>query len=140
MQSIRTLSTAAPTLRTRTAPVALPLFFAATRSSSSTAPAASPVEAQAPPAPTGAPAAKLPTYSVPRTRFGQLPVYTEFKKGGAQVFTVIRKAEGDIRALQTDLSRFLRSVSSQSKPAQGQVILRGDWTRETKEWLAARGF
>ena len=26
------------------------------------------------------------------------------------------------------------------KPAAGQIVLRGDWVRETKEWLAAKGF
>lgn len=44
------------------------------------------------------------------------------------------------QALRTDLAEFLASVPSVSKPAQGQVILRGDWVREVKEWLAARGF
>lgn len=44
------------------------------------------------------------------------------------------------QALQRDLASYLTDVPSHVKPAAGQVVLRGDWVRETKEWLAAKGF
>ncbi|GAA6048055.1 hypothetical protein JCM3770_000169 [Rhodotorula araucariae] len=137
MQRTLLLSAARPTVRTRAAPVAFPAVFASPlRSYSSTA---SPAPEAAAPSEAAAGAASL-AYNVPRTRFGELPVYSEFKNGGSRVLTIVRKAEGDIEALRTDLTAFLSSVPSLSKPAQGQVILRGDWVREVKEWLAAKGF
>jgi large subunit ribosomal protein L49 len=46
----------------------------------------------------------------------------------------------DAQALQRDLASYLTDVPSHVKPAAGQIVLRGDWVRETKEWLAAKGF
>ncbi|GAA5991617.1 hypothetical protein JCM10908_005791 [Rhodotorula pacifica] len=81
-----------------------------------------------------------PPYFVPRTAGGELPVYSDVRNGGSRVYTIVRKTRGDLNALQRDLASYLTDVPSHVKPSAGQVILRGDWVRETKEWLAAKGF
>ncbi|GAA5873986.1 hypothetical protein JCM3774_004059 [Rhodotorula dairenensis] len=81
-----------------------------------------------------------PPYFVPRTAGGELPVYSDIRNGGSRVYTIVRKTRGNLAALQHDLASYLTDVPSHVKPAAGQVVLRGDWVRETKEWLAAKGF
>ncbi|KWU42246.1 hypothetical protein RHOSPDRAFT_12483, partial [Rhodotorula sp. JG-1b] len=68
------------------------------------------------------------------------PVYTDIRNGGSRVYTIVRKTRGDLTALRRDLASYLTDVPSHVKPAAGQIVLRGDWVRETKEWLAAKGF
>ncbi|BGP37065.1 54S ribosomal protein img2, mitochondrial [Rhodotorula kratochvilovae] len=139
MQRSLLSATLRPTLRTRTAPAVVPAVFAWPLRSYSAAPSATTSAAPSDATAALSQGATL-RYNVPRTRFGELPVYSEFKNGGSRVLTVVRKAEGDVEALRTDLAAFLSSVPSLSKPAQGQVVLRGDWVREVKEWLGAKGF
>ncbi|BGP53279.1 hypothetical protein JCM8202_002604 [Rhodotorula sphaerocarpa] len=81
-----------------------------------------------------------PPYFVPRTAGGELPVYSDIRNGGSRVTTIVRKTRGDLAALQRDLATYLTDVPSYLKPSAGQIVLRGDWVRETKEWLAAKGF
>ncbi|GAA6005487.1 hypothetical protein JCM10207_002998 [Rhodosporidiobolus poonsookiae] len=114
---------------------------AAPASSSAPPPAEPTVEVQGSAALNSAAEAGDLSYYVPRTRFGELPVYSEIKNGGTRFLTVVRKAEGDVEALRRDLSAFLsHSVPLFVKPQTGQVVIRGEWVRETKEWLAAKGF
>ncbi|GAA5937740.1 hypothetical protein JCM3775_002117 [Rhodotorula graminis] len=142
-RATRTLSTALPTLRTRTrtvasSPALLSSILAAPQRSFTAAPARRDASPSAPePAHEAAPP-KL-AYFVPRTAHGELPVYTDYKNGGSRVLTIVRKAQGNVEALRSDLAEYL-TAPSLTKPAQGQVVFVGDWVRETKEWLAARGF
>ncbi|GAA5892251.1 hypothetical protein JCM8208_001493 [Rhodotorula glutinis] len=136
-RSIRTLATAVPTLRTRThaAAPALPAILASPLRSFSAAPA----PRSSAPAPAQEAAPKKLAYFVPRTAHGELPVYTDYKNGGSRVLTIVRKAQGNVEALRADLAEYL-TAPSLVKAAQGQVVFAGDYVRETKEWLAARGF
>ncbi|GAA5975832.1 hypothetical protein JCM5350_000747 [Sporobolomyces pararoseus] len=80
-------------------------------------------------------------YFVPRSQFGELPVYSDVRNGGTRVLTIIRKVHGDVSELHKDLSEFLQSsATSFVKPQSQQVVVKGDWVREVKEWLAHRGF
>ncbi|GAA5894588.1 mitochondrial 54S ribosomal protein mL49 IMG2 [Sporobolomyces salmoneus] len=80
-------------------------------------------------------------YFVPRSQFGELPVYSDVRNNGTRVLTVIRKVHGDVSELHKDLSQFLdRSTVSYTKPQTQQIVIKGDWVREVKEWLAHRGF
>lgn len=53
---------------------------------------------------------------------------------------IISQVLPNAQALQRDLASYLTDVPSHVKPSAGQIVLRGDWVRETKEWLAAKGF
>lgn len=90
-------------------------------------------------------------------------MYGDVKSGGSRFETVVRKVDGNVEVrlgravglhesqadlsscaalqnLRRDLLEYLHDVPSFTKPQSRQVILRGDWTKEVKEWLAARGF
>ncbi|GAA5900411.1 hypothetical protein JCM6882_001240 [Rhodosporidiobolus microsporus] len=135
-------STFSSTLRTLRAPLA-PSFRAYSTAPSSSEPVASTSSASAEAADAAADLqvdSEWPYY-VPRTRFGDLPVYTDIKHGGSKVLTIVRKAEGDINALHRDLAAFLHpNAATFVKPANRQIVIQGEWVRETKEWLAAKGF
>ncbi|GAA5838647.1 hypothetical protein JCM3766R1_001551 [Sporobolomyces carnicolor] len=84
-----------------------------------------------------------PKYFVPRSQFGELPVYSDVRNGGTRVLTVIRKVHGDVTELHKDLvTTFLGATTTDSftKPQTQQIVIKGDWVREVKEWLAHRGF
>ena len=64
-----------------------------------------------------------------RTASNQLPVYLVTKAGGTKQQTKIQKAEGDLEALQRDLTLYLDSRSSKSSevtvhPLNGHVIVK----------------
>jgi len=46
----------------------------------------------------------------------------------------------DTQDLRRDLGEYLQDVPSFTKVGSRQVVLKGDWVREVKEWLSARGF
>ncbi|BGP29231.1 54S ribosomal protein img2, mitochondrial [Rhodotorula toruloides] len=156
MQRFRPLLTALPTLRARAAPPsALPFLRFSSSSPSrvsepSPAPAAS-AEPEASSALSKDPAGgftkpkkevqqpKL-TYFVPRTSFGELPVYTDYKQQGRRVLTVIRKTRGELTDLQQDIRKYIPESHPYIRPAAGALVLRGNWAREVKEFLWSKGF
>ncbi|GAA5847927.1 hypothetical protein JCM5353_004483 [Sporobolomyces roseus] len=80
-------------------------------------------------------------FFVPRSQFGELPVYSDVRNGGTRTMTVVRKIHGDVNALHQELSAFLDpSTTSFTKPQTQQIVIKGDWVREVKEWLSNRGF
>ncbi|SGY39968.1 BQ5605_C003g02301 [Microbotryum silenes-dioicae] len=96
-------------------------------------------------APTGnEPEPKLLSYFVRRTAGGELPVYVDVLHGGSKRLTLIRKVDGNLeisfQALRQDLSQYLVGVPNYIKPHARQVVVKGDYVRQTKEWLAAMGF
>ncbi|ORY57710.1 mitochondrial large subunit ribosomal protein-domain-containing protein [Leucosporidium creatinivorum] len=128
---------------TRTLRTASPLRSFTTSSlrlSSSPAAAAEPtptaVDASAEPVAAAPP--KLLSYYVPRTANGELPVYGDVK--GMRFETICRKVDGNVEDLRKDLGEYLQDVPSFTKAQSRQVVLKGDWVREVKEWLSARGF
>lgn len=102
---------------------------------------------------------KLLPYYIPRTASNGLPVYGEIKSGGQRFLTIVRKVDGNVevrfspplplgraelmrgvQALKRDLQEHLPHVDAYVKVQARQVVLKGDWVKESKEWLAARGF
>ncbi|KAL8278037.1 hypothetical protein RQP46_009497 [Phenoliferia psychrophenolica] len=117
----------------------VPLSFRALSSSapsSSESPLPIPSTSTLPPTP----ALSTPAYSIKRTSSGFLPVYMDVKSGGQRLTTIVRKVDGDLNALRRDLTEAMPNIQVYTKPAARQVVLRGDWVQETKEWLGERGF
>ncbi|KAI5477071.1 hypothetical protein MNV49_006870 [Pseudohyphozyma bogoriensis] len=78
-------------------------------------------------------------YSLPRLKSGELPVYTDIKDGGYRVLTLVRKVEGNLDALAEELATAL-DTQVFTKPSSRQVVLKGDWMKETKALLEEKGF
>ncbi|KAJ2787829.1 mitochondrial 54S ribosomal protein img2 [Coemansia interrupta] len=80
-------------------------------------------------------------YFVRRTRFQSLPVYRDTKNGKTRKLTVIRRVEGDLEALRTDLIQALGEDSQIAiKKISQQLVIKGDCTRGIREWLTKKGF
>ncbi|GAA5919559.1 hypothetical protein JCM1841_001012 [Sporobolomyces salmonicolor] len=132
-----------PSLRSAFLPSFRAFSSSPAASSSDASPVASTSSAPSPAAPetSPAPAEAGPAYFIPRSRFGELPVYADIRNGGARHLTVVRKVQGDLDAFRRDLASFLSgATTSYLKPHSQQLVIKGDWVRETKEFLAARGF
>lgn len=80
-------------------------------------------------------------YTVGRTASKQLPIYTEYKRGGARVQTRIRKVDGDPTQLAKDLEKDLQipekdiSVNLLTK----HVIVRGPYNGAIKSFMERNG-
>jgi large subunit ribosomal protein L49 len=85
-----------------------------TDSSPSTPPPTSPADLPAFTSTQSTPAAR-PPYLVSRTPSLFLPVYQDTKRGGNKKLTVLKKIEGDVRALKEDLKTELKLEDGQIK-------------------------
>ncbi|XP_033110584.1 39S ribosomal protein L49, mitochondrial-like [Anneissia japonica] len=93
--------------------------------------------------PTGAPA-NCP-YFIRRTRYHNIPVYTEIKKLGTQILTVVSHIEGDIWALANELKVYLQPFEEYDIPMQvheytKQIRYKGRFEEKLKEYLLRKGF
>ncbi|KAI7854676.1 mitochondrial large subunit ribosomal protein-domain-containing protein [Circinella umbellata] len=82
-------------------------------------------------------------YFISRTSNNGLPVYTDFKNGGTQHLTIIRRIEGDAEALKNEvLALFPEAPKNFARvnPVNNQVILKGVHMNEIKQWLVEKGF
>ncbi|RSH92678.1 hypothetical protein EHS25_008123 [Saitozyma podzolica] len=88
------------------------------------------------------------TYFVPRTENGQLPVYSKVRNGGGWR-TIVRKVEGDVTSLQSDLNAYLSEMhvdplkpppAFSQRPTNRHLEVRGNWVGEIKAWMEGRGF
>ncbi|BGP22029.1 54S ribosomal protein img2, mitochondrial [Rhodotorula toruloides] len=131
MQRFRPLFTALPILRTRAQPPSALPFLRFTSSSPSpspdlslatTAPAESDFASGSSKAPSGG-------FSKPKKE-GSEPNLTYF---------VPRTANGELH-LQRHIARFIPESHPFIRPAAGAIVLRGNWAREVKEFLWAKGF
>ncbi|KAI9325963.1 mitochondrial large subunit ribosomal protein-domain-containing protein [Zopfochytrium polystomum] len=76
-------------------------------------------------------------YEVRRTaKAGWLPVYREFKNGGTNVSTIIRRIEGDAEALARHLSAFVPPDRIRIHRVTGHIILRGDYLHAVRDFLS----
>lgn len=97
------------------------------KSSSSAAPSTPPVHPEAAESESARPVLQttnLP-YFIRRTGSNQLPIYLLTKAGGTKQQTLIRKTEGDMEALKSDLATYLGlpvNQSRSSKAAKGTDI------------------
>lgn len=82
-----------------------------------------------------------PSYHISRTTAKNLPIYTEYKRGGNLHLTTIRKITGDLSALRDELRVFLNKKNEDVKinALTGHVIVKGHCTAQVKEFLEARG-
>jgi large subunit ribosomal protein L49 len=56
-----------------------------------------------------------PKYHVQRTKSANLPIYTDYKRGGNLHLTYVRKITGDVIELRDDLRHFLRKEDADVK-------------------------
>ncbi|KAJ9158009.1 hypothetical protein NKR19_g3749 [Coniochaeta hoffmannii] len=107
-------------------------------SSSST----SPPPLSATPTPETAPASSRPPYLVSRTPSLNLPVYTETKRGGNKKLTVLKKIEGDARALKEALRAELKLEDGQIRinHVTGHIEIAGFRKEDVASFLAKQGF
>lgn len=74
------------------------------------------------------------------------PVYLTLSKRGMRKLTYIRRIQGDIWKLESDLKKHLEQfkkrniVSSRINELAGVVVFRGDFVSIVKKWLEEKGF
>lgn len=79
-------------------------------------------------------------FSVSRTQFGALPVYTEYKNGRGRVMTIIRRVEGDAHALKNHVSKFIAAEKVSVNELTQHVVVQGNSQRTLRYWLTSLGF
>ncbi|XP_051155392.1 probable 39S ribosomal protein L49, mitochondrial [Leptopilina boulardi] len=97
--------------------------------------------------PQNAPDTNLP-YFVPRTKNYMHPVYMVMSKRGMKKLTYVRKIQGDIWQLESELKEYLQKrkvslvnvVSSRINELAGVIIFRGDYVSQVNRWLEEKGF
>ncbi|KAI7874718.1 hypothetical protein K492DRAFT_240693 [Lichtheimia hyalospora FSU 10163] len=88
-------------------------------------------------------ASNAPSYFVARTSNNGIPVYTDFKNGGTQQLTIIRRIEGDAEALKNEIVALFPDAPNnfaRVNPVNNHIILKGIHMNEIKEWLIQKGF
>ncbi|XP_063800918.1 large ribosomal subunit protein mL49 [Pseudophryne corroboree] len=83
-------------------------------------------------------------YIVRRSRMHNVPVYTDITHGNRHM-TIIRKIEGDIWALETEVRDFLTQLTGKTPAIQVNEInrtirVKGYYDKELKTWLGEKGF
>ncbi|XP_066507214.1 mitochondrial ribosomal protein L49 [Hoplias malabaricus] len=83
-------------------------------------------------------------YMIRRSRMHNIPVYSEIKHGN-QKSTILRKVEGDIWALNTDVREFLTELTAKETVTQvnevtATIRIKGEFHNELRDWLQSRGF
>ena len=78
-------------------------------------------------------------FNVSRTSKGlQLPVYRDIKNGGTNVLTILRRYTGDIQELSSELSKVCKGKEIKVRP--GRMEVKGDYSKDIKQWLVGLGF
>jgi large subunit ribosomal protein L49 len=129
------LQLAAPTTTLRSVPFCRRITTETTSQSTSSASPSTPVLT---PSETSIPApaepAPRPAFLVSRTPSQQLPVYQLAKRGGNMKFTILKKIEGDIRALKSELKSELALEDKQIKinhvTGHLEISVRNSYTRK----------
>ncbi|KAJ4312687.1 54S ribosomal protein img2, mitochondrial [Neodidymelliopsis sp. IMI 364377] len=82
-----------------------------------------------------------PLYHVARSAAKNLPIYTDYKRGGNLHLTTVRKVTGDGAALRDELRSWLgkRDEEVRLNDLTGHVVVKGHCTARVKEFLQARG-
>ncbi|KAF2641255.1 hypothetical protein P280DRAFT_548993 [Massarina eburnea CBS 473.64] len=83
-----------------------------------------------------------PKYHVGRSSSKNLPIYTDYKRGGNLHLTTVRKITGDLGALRDELRLFLNKKNEDVKinSLTSHVIVKGHHVQEVSEFLTLRGF
>jgi large subunit ribosomal protein L49 len=82
-----------------------------------------------------------PRYHVARTPNRNLPIYTDFKRGGNLHLTTVRHITGEATALRDELRVFLNKKSEDVKVngLTGHVVVKGHCVAAVKGFLEGRG-
>ncbi|CAI9625904.1 unnamed protein product [Alternaria burnsii] len=82
-----------------------------------------------------------PKYAVSRSVNKNLPIYTDYKRGGNLHLTTVRKITGDVSALRDELRVFLNKKNEDVKinSVTQHVVVKGHHTSEIAQFLKARG-
>lgn len=82
-----------------------------------------------------------PRYHVSRSKTKNLPVYTDYKRGGNLHLTTVRKVTGELAALRDELRTWLSKKDEEVKvnALTGHVIVKGHHKNEVEEFLKKRG-
>lgn len=82
-----------------------------------------------------------PKYHVSRSANKNLPIYTDYKRGGNLHLTTVRKITGDLSALRDELRVFLDKKNEDVKinPVTQHVVVKGHYPKQIAEFLRARG-
>ncbi|KAL1602838.1 54S ribosomal protein img2, mitochondrial [Paraconiothyrium brasiliense] len=82
-----------------------------------------------------------PKYHVARSSSRNLPIYTDYKRGGNLHLTTVRKITGDLSALRDELRVFLNKKNEDVKinSLTQHVIVKGHHVPQITEYLKARG-
>jgi large subunit ribosomal protein L49 len=83
-----------------------------------------------------------PKYHVSRSANKNLPIYTDYKRGGNLHLTTIRKITGDLSALRDELRVYLNKKNEDVKinALTQHVIVKGHHSGLVKSFLEQRGF
>lgn len=83
-----------------------------------------------------------PAYHVSRSANKNLPVYTDYKRGGNLHLTTVRKITGDLQALRDELRSWLAKKEEDVKinPLTQHVIVKGHHKEKVEAFLRGRGF
>ncbi|KAK3718708.1 54S ribosomal protein img2, mitochondrial [Vermiconidia calcicola] len=94
------------------------------------------------PLPESESAPNLP-YFITRTKSNELPIYTDFKRGGNLKLTLVRKVDGDKECLRDELRAVLglgRKEDCVVNAVTGQVVIKGHWKGMVERFLRVRRF
>ncbi|KAH7095574.1 mitochondrial large subunit ribosomal protein-domain-containing protein [Paraphoma chrysanthemicola] len=82
-----------------------------------------------------------PRYHVSRSASKNLPIYTDYKRGGNLHLTTVRKITGDLSALRDELRVYLNKKNEDVKinDLTKHVIVKGHCKPEVQRFLEARG-
>lgn len=83
-----------------------------------------------------------PLYHVGRSKSKNLPIYTDYKRGGNLHTTTVRKITGDLQQLRDELQSWLRKKDADVtiNTLTSNVVVKGHVKPQIEEFLKARGF
>ncbi|KAH6637683.1 mitochondrial large subunit ribosomal protein-domain-containing protein [Boeremia exigua] len=82
-----------------------------------------------------------PLYHVARSATRNLPVYTDFKRGGNLHLTTVRKTSGNLHALRDELRAWLAKKEEDVyiNPLTGHIVVKGHHKSKVMAFLEDRG-
>ncbi|KAL9652305.1 hypothetical protein ABK040_011963 [Willaertia magna] len=78
-------------------------------------------------------------YHVSRSKFGQLPIYLDYKNGRTKVITIVRKIKGDVEKLKEDIKRITGEEEIVLR-AGNNIEVKGNHSRILRLYLRGVGF
>ncbi|XP_003389524.1 PREDICTED: 54S ribosomal protein img2, mitochondrial-like [Amphimedon queenslandica] len=81
-------------------------------------------------------------FFVRRTKTNNIPVYLDYKGGGTRTLTIVRKIDGDAKALEKKLREVIRNrdLMTRTDELTGQIVLHGDYKSIVMKYLKSIGF